>query len=247
MKTIKILSTAILAILFAVNITSCSKENDNPPQEEQLKLLEASKGIQEKIEKVILPQGLENHSDNYAQATKAQFYAVKSYSTSLLSFFNAIPANPEMMQASTNPQARSSSEGVTYKWSYAGTTVYYTINELADRYEVKWKIESPEENYVAFDGYFLKDETYAEFNLYDPDNSHTLKFKWWFSEDATKIEFLDTQDNYKIMVESNNHNYAGILKAYENNVLEVEALWNADGSGWYKDYTTGETHTWSAQ
>lgn len=239
-NTFKILT--LIAFTIAITCTSCSSNNQEDAIFEREQLSEVvMKDFVQKFENTNVPEGLSNSASPYAQQANTQFELLKIIGVSFTSFFT-IPSDAVFLKSNEKQLAKSAVLNTqTYTWSAGGESVTYTISEESDRYTFNYTIVSSDFNGKVMEGFQLKDETYAEVNLFD-DNQEGSTIKWWVNTTTTKIE-LDA-DGFRLVLESNSTDNSGTIQVYEDALYIALYSWEADGSGFYKDLVSNQTFTW---
>lgn len=239
MKSIKKLMS-LMAIVAFISFTSCS-DDENNVEEPQKELTTVLDDFQGKIENINMPTALKDNSNMYAQQAEITFNTLKGYGNVFSAYF-AVPENAVSQKGTTagRNSARGTSE--TYTWTDGTNTINYTISESSDRYAFTYQITSPSYSGTLMSGYYLKDDSYAEFSIFDENGAVLMTSKWWMTATSLKME-IATTDGSKLVMQANQDN-SGNIKAYESGSLTAEYNWSANGSGWYKNYESGETFTW---
>lgn len=234
MKTIKRTLTLLILVQFAV-FTSCSGNDDETPQEEELSQV-VMKEFKEKVAKLTPPTGLKNSNNQYAQQANAQFTSVKGIAQGFATLLT-IPSSA----VSSGVSGRGVQSTKTYTWSANGTTVKYAVTEMSDRYTFVYTVTHNGNSHKVMDGFQKKDGSYAEAKMYD-NNVVASTIKWWVNGDMVKIEV--TTDMISLILESNTADNSGNIKVYESTILAAEYIWKADGSGRYTNHLTNQTFNW---
>lgn len=234
MKTIKRM-LALFMLAQMVVFTSCSGNDDETPQEEELSQV-VMKEFKEKVAKLSTPSALSSSNNQYAQQANAQFTGIKGTAQGFAALLT-IPASAVSAELS----GRGALNMKTYTWTANGTTITYKVTESSDKYTFVYTVSHNGTTTKVMDGFQKKDGSYAEAKMYD-NNAVASTIKWWVNGDVVKIEVK--ADMITLILESNTANNSGSIKIYESTILAGEYIWKADGSGRYTNHLTNQTFTW---
>ncbi len=240
----------LLALLFLALSFSCGSDdgetnadNSNNPDNPSTSLAESGSTFQNKVSTLEVPAALKENDDSNAQIAFALFTQFQGLSNSFSQLFS-IPENANLLPQAGNKNL-SDIVSETYTWSAGDTTIRFEISENDDSYTYDYSIISPEYTGKFMTGFVRKDGSLAELQLFSTnDSSLTASIIWNTTSIENRVRIITEGAvlDYRSPVDST----SGSIAITEDGILTGTYIWNADGSGSFRNEITNETFSWTA-
>lgn len=143
------------------------------------------------------------------------------------------------------PNVQPVHQGNTWTWMAVNGQLTVTITATEQENDsVYWKVvlngsdnQGSYQNWVAMDGTLSRDGTSGNWTFYNLNSSEVSATCQWSKDEnnnfTATIEIPSAGERVELSVQADGSGQAVI---YQNNVKYLEVGWNADGSGWWKEY-----------
>lgn len=245
---IKDLKNLFVLFCLAFIAVSCGDKDDPAPALEEVEL-----AVFSEENKVNIPAGLKNSTDSEAQAVSAMIESMTSSIGAYSALFD-MPDGATKVSPIEAANGRMNANMVTYEWAYQGGAVAYQITELDDSYYFEYFFkEDGGPYYKWFEGTQTKDGKSGSFvmlDFYASTRVEVFTYEYEVRNDGSVYgEYNYPSFGYSFIFEVKADG-SGYIKSYDGTNLQVEYLWNVDGSGsWtYYDETgaVSSTGSWTA-
>lgn len=246
---IKDLQKLFVLFCLALVAVSCGDKDDPEPSLEEVELAVFSEET-----KVAIPEGLKNSSSSEAQAVSSMIESMTSSIGAYSSLFTIPDGATKLSSPIEAANGRMAANSVTYEWSYQDGAVAYQITELSDSYffEIFFK-EAGGPYYKWFEGTQAKDGKSGSFVMLDftvDTRVEILTYEYEIRNDGSIYgEYNYPSWGYSFIFEVMADG-SGYIKSYDNDVIQVEYIWSADGSGNWTYYdesgAVSSTGSWTA-
>lgn len=246
---IKDLQKLFVLFCLALVAVSCGDKDDPEPSLEEVEL-----AVFSEENKVAIPSGLKNSSDAKAQQVSQMIEGMTSTIGSYSSLFNMPDGAAKVNNPIEGANGRMNGNTVTYEWSYQDGAVAYQITELDDSYYFEYFFkEAGGPYYKWFEGTQAKDGKSGSFAMLDftvDTRVEVLTYEYEIRNDGSFYgKYNYTLAGYSFIFEVKADG-SGYLKSYNGTAVQIEYLWNADGSGswtyYNEDGTINSDGIWSA-
>lgn len=152
--------------------------------------------------------------------------------------------------------AQPQKEGNLWVWSGSnqGLTVRVTAEVLPNG-DVQWKAilngsdgQNVYNNWLAVQGTTNADFSRGDWTVFETNTQTVAATFSWQTDSNGNLTATFISGSEKLIVVNNTDN-SGTLQSFSDNVLIFEAAWQADGSGWWKQYDLSgnvtDEGTWS--
>lgn len=217
------LKALVLLLVSGLLFTACKNDPVEPepdPTPFQLSLASQSAAF-------MVADNLSNTSDPNALLTTAYVSALQG---AFLGYSNFLLV----------PAAAVGDGSGSWTWGDGlGNTITYLWTESSSENCVRVSLSGPQvDNGLYYEACEKKDGSGGWMKIYDPSISNALvsEFIWTYTgTDAGTFELKDYENNSRQIV-TFAADGSGTLKLYEDNILTYSSIWNADGSGSFKEY-----------
>ncbi|MBL6446264.1 hypothetical protein JMN32_08090 [Fulvivirga sp. 29W222] len=246
---IKDLQKFLVLFCLALVAVSCGDKDDPEPSLEEVEL-----AVFSEENKVFIPEGLKNASDSEAQAVSAMIESMTSNIGAYSSLFTIPDGATKLASPIEAVNGRMYTNMVTYEWSYQGGSIAYQITEQDNAYffEIFFK-ETGGPYYKWFEGTQAKDGKSGSFAMLDIEAASRVEvftYEYEIRNDGSIYgEYNYPSFGYSFVFEVLADG-SGYIESYENDLLQVEYMWSANGSGSWTYYdesgNVSSSGTWTA-